>query len=139
MATDTWLVPVVTAIMGGGIVTGLSQLWGARNTSRQVQLQEERTPADVSTIILGGASQAVDVLTNSLKWAQDELEGIRSEQVNDKRRIRELAASNDSKDARIAELERELADLRIKLREVQTALDNALARINEMRESTNGH
>lgn len=132
MATDTWLVPVVTAIMGGGIVTGLSQLWGARNTSRQVQLQEERTPADVSTIILGGASQAVDVLTNSLKWAQDELEGIRSEQVNDKRRIRELAASNDSKDARIAELERELADLRIKLREVQTALDNALARINEM-------
>lgn len=135
MATDTWLVPVVTAIMGGGVVTGLSQLWGARNTSRQIQIQEERTPADVSTIILGGASQAVDVLTNSLKWAQEELEGIRSEQVNDKRRIRELLASNDSKDARIAELERELADLRIRMGELQTALEGAQARISEMRQT----
>lgn len=83
-------------------------------------------------MILGGASQAVDVLTNSLKWAQDELQGIRIEQANDKQCIRDLIASNDSKDARIGELERELATLRVKLQEVQTALDNALARINEM-------
>lgn len=132
MATETWLIPVVTAIMGGGVVSGLSQLWAARNTSRQVKIQEERAPADVNTVILGGASQAVDVLTNSLKWAQDELQGIRIEQANDKQCIRDLIASNDSKDARIGELERELATLRVKLQEVQTALDNALARINEM-------
>lgn len=138
MATETWLVPVVTAIMSGGIVGGISQLWGARNTSKQLKMEEQKTPADIGTVLLGGASQAVTVLTNSLQYAQNELEGIRAEQTRDRQRIRELMASNDSKDARIAEMERELSSLRLRLGELQTALDRAQTRINEMRGGSNG-
>lgn len=138
MGTEAWLVPTITALMSGGLVGGLSQVFGARNAAKQIKLEEERNPADVSTVLLGGASQAVTVLTNSLQWAQDELKGLKQEQASDKKLIRELMASNDSKDARIAEMERELMTLRRQVGEVQSALDRAQTRIREMRGSTNG-
>jgi chromosome segregation ATPase len=125
--------------MGGGFVGAIAQVLGARNTSRQIQLEEKRNPADVSTLLLGGASQAVTVLTNSLQWAQEELSGLKQEQAADKLRIRELMASNDAKDMRIAEMERELHILRRQVVDIQTALDRAQARINEMRGGSNGH
>lgn len=138
VATEAWLIPTITAVTGGGLVGAISQLLGARNASRQIKLAESQSPADVSTVLLGGASQAVTVLTNSLQWTQNELKALKEEQAADKERIRDLAASNNAKDVRISEMERELQMLRLRVMEVQTALDRAQSRINEMRGYTNG-
>lgn len=140
-ASDTInvLVPAVTALLSGGLVGGVSQILHARNTARQIRLEQDRSPADIEAVLLGGASQAVTVLTNSLQWTQNELKALKDEQAQDKARIRELMNSNDQKDRRVNEMERELQNLRVQLAEVQTALDRAQLRIQEMRGGSNGH
>jgi chromosome segregation ATPase len=138
VATETWLVPTVTALLGGGLFGGLSQILHARNTGKQIKIDAEKAPADIEAVLLGGASQAVQVLTNSLTWTQGEMKALKEEQAADKARIRALMDSNDSKDTRIKEMERELQMLRLQVAEVQAALDRATLRIQEMRGHTNG-
>lgn len=132
------LIPVVTALLGGGLATALSQVLHARNVGRQIEIEQAKAPADIEAVLLGGASQAVAVLTNSLTWQQGELKSLKEEQAADQRRIKELQTSLDIKDRRIHEMEEELRVLRVQLGELQTALDRATIRLQEMRGDSNG-
>lgn len=138
MASEQWLVPTIAAVLGGGLTTGFAALVNAFHTGRQIKLQQEKNPADIDAVLLGGASQAVQVLTNSLTWTEGRLKALQEEQALDKVRIETLVESNRAKDVKMAEMETELRHLRVQVAEVQTALDRAQTRINEMRGFGNG-
>lgn len=131
-ASDNVLTAVVSTVLSGGLVGAVVQIFNARNTRRQIQIQEDKAPAEMQTVLLGGAASAVQLLTSSLEWAEEELKGLREDQINDKRKIRELQQNIAKKDERIAEMGTELRNLRGQLAGIQSDLDHALGQIQEL-------
>jgi septal ring factor EnvC (AmiA/AmiB activator) len=114
----------------------VTQILNARNVSKRIDIERAKAPADIESVLLGGASQAVSVLTNSLTWTQGEMAELQKSQAQDHRTIRTLQRSLEEKDVRIHEMEMELMRLRAQLLEVQASLDRAQTRIQEMREDS---
>jgi len=137
--TSTTLVAAVSTLLGGGTMAGIAQIISARNARHQIKVEAQRAPADIEAVLLGGASQAVTLLTSSLEWAENELKDLRTDTARDKKKIRELQTNVDAKDQRINELESELLQLKDRFANVQVQLDHALEQVRLLRENGNGH
>lgn len=74
----------------------------ARAASRKVKIEERQVPAQIQSILVGGAEKAVASLVIALEWAESEIQDLKAE--SEASRVRETA-----KDVRIAELEYSLA------------------------------
>lgn len=129
---------IVSTILGSGFVGVGVQLYHARTARKELDLKALKQPVEVEQVILGGASQAVTLLTSSLKWAEQELADLRKDNATDRREMRRLAESVESKDARIRELESELLILKDRFAQVQVQLDLALGQVQELKENGNG-
>jgi chromosome segregation ATPase len=118
-------------------MAGIAQILSARNARHKIKVEAQKAPADIEAVLLGGASQAVTLLTNSLEWAENELKDLRTDQVRDKKKLRELQETVTAKDVRINELESELLGLRDRFAKVQEQLDHALDQVRQLRENGN--
>lgn len=107
MPTD-WVTLLVTAILSGGACTAVASIITARAMSRQATVREKSAPAEIQSILLGGAEKAVASLVVALEWAEVEIRELKEE--SEASRLRELA-----KDARIAELETSLVNMQAQL------------------------
>jgi chromosome segregation ATPase len=139
MSSSTLVTSIVTAVLGSGVAGTIVQLIHARNTRRDINLKALRQPAEIDQVVLGGASQAVTLLTSSLTWAEEELADLRRDNVKDRKEIRRLGDSIEAKDARIRELEGELLILRDRLNQSQARLGRALEQIAELKEGGHGN
>jgi chromosome segregation ATPase len=138
VSLNSVLPTILTGILGSGLAGTVVQLYHARTTRKELNLKAQKQPVEVEQVILGGAGQAVSILTNSLKWAEEELSDLRKDQARDRKEIRRLSESVESKDARIRELESELLILRDRFSLVTTQLDSALIQVRELKENGNG-
>jgi len=137
--SNTLISSVITALLGSGLAGTAVQLYHARTTRKELDLKAQKQPVEVEQVILGGASQAVTLLTSSLQWAENELVELRRDQSSDRREIRRLSESVEAKDARIRELESELLILKERFGMVQQQLDHALNQVKELKENGNGN
>jgi chromosome segregation ATPase len=130
---------IVTGLLGSGFAGVVVQLYHARTTRKELDLKAKKQPVEIEQVVLGGASQAVTLLTGSLQWAEQELAELRSDQASDRREIRRLSESVEAKDARIRELESELLILKERFGQVQIQLERALSQVQELKENGNGN
>lgn len=107
-----WIALIVTALLSGGLATAIASIITARVAARRVNIEERAAPAQVQSILVGGAEKAVATLVIALEWAEAEIRDLKEE--SDASRVREQA-----KDARIAELETNLTMLQTRLGQLQ--------------------
>lgn len=119
--------PVVIALLGGGLITAVGQLLGARAQLKKSRQDDERLPAEVETLWLGGAEKAVGILQSALDRAERQITQM------DESLQRERTASQ-AKDDRIQELERQLAQMRQQLTRMQEQCDQLGARIEQLKD-----
>lgn len=123
MGDASWIIPVSSALLGGGFLAGISQLTIARAQSRMSRLQE---PALVTSSSLGGAEQAIALMERALTRAESEIEDLKRDRDAERRRSRD-------KDDRISELERELISLRVQLSGLSNRLNATVQRVQEVK------
>lgn len=111
----TWLLPVVVALLGGGLVAALGQFLAARAELRRVRIAEGKSGAEVESIILGGAEAAVASLQKALDRSESQ--------------IARLEALAEKRAARITELEEQLAAAIGRAGTLQARLDGIDERI----------
>lgn len=126
MADATWIVPVVSALLGGGFLVGVGQLTVARAQARMARIQE---PGIVTSSSLGGAEQAIALMERALTRAESEIEDLKRDRDEERRRSHE-------KDRRIIELERELVNLRTQLSGLSDRLNQTVRRVQEVKRDT---
>lgn len=123
----TIVVPLAVALLGGGLLAAIGQIYAARAALRKSRQDEERLPAEVSGLWLGGAEKAVGALQVALDRADGQI--ARLEAALDRER-----QSSQAKDQRIQELERQLGDMRRQLNLLQTQADRLGLRIAELKD-----
>lgn len=121
------VVPVAIALLGGGLITAMAQLVGTRAQLAKARQDDERLPAEVESIWLGGAEKAVTLLQSALDRAERQITQM------DESLQRERTASL-AKDERIQLLEGQLGQMRQQLAQMQTQCDRLGARIEELKE-----
>ena len=103
----------ISAIVGGGLATGLAALIGAFNERKKV-------PVDITMTSLGGAEKALLVMKSFLDEAEERIAALKSEMAEDRLRFRtELA----SKDQEIASLTENIRMIRQQFNELAAQLD----------------
>ena len=117
-----WLVPVASALLGGGLFVGLSKFINSLSESRKSRKEE-------TNIFLGGAEQVVGLMERMLSRAEQQIEELKKEREEEYERSRQ-------KDIRIAELEKELTKLRTLLSEFSARLENTQKRVEEYKHDT---
>ena len=123
---NNWVVPVMSALLGGGFLIGAGQVISALTNRRTARLQETGM---ITSSSLGGAEQAIALMERALSRAEKEVEGLKTDRDEERRRSRE-------KDSRIAELEQELIRLRARLSDISTRVDESVRRVREVRHET---
>lgn len=122
----SWVVPVMTALLGGGFFVGVGQVITALTKARTARIQDSGI---VTSSSLGGAEQAIALMERALSRAEKEVEGLKTDRDEERKRSRE-------KDSRIAELEQELIRLRTRLSDISTRVDQSVRRVQEVRHET---
>lgn len=126
MASSEVVLPVAIAVLSGGFVAAVGQVISARAQLKKAEQDDERLPAEVGTMWLGGAEKAVAALQVALDRADAQI--TRLEAALDRER-----QSSMVKDERIAELERQLTTMRRQLTALQTQADRLGVRIDELK------
>ena len=121
------VVPVTLVLMGGGMLTAFAQLISARSQLQKARQDDERLPAEVQSVWLGGAEKAVAALQVALDRAEKQI--TRLESALDKEREVSMI-----KDQRIVDLEHQLFQMRTQLNRLQTQADKLGTEINELKE-----
>jgi chromosome segregation ATPase len=116
------LVVGITGVLGGGMFGGIASLISSRATAKNFTAQQKaidvKLPAEVDSVVVSGAEQAVLSMGRALDAAE--------------RRIAELERREIEAERIIAELRRELATLRVQIDDCNTALDQAEAKVTAL-------
>jgi len=108
VSNETLIVALVSAILGGGLFTGLASIWKARSESK-------RTPLDLS----------------SIDEAEEKIIQLKEERDSDREKhMRESA----EKDRRITELETDLRNFLLQFNDVQKTLTRVLKTAEEAKD-----
>lgn len=98
---------VITGVLGGGLVQGIATLISSRSTAKKLSTERKsidaKLPAEVDSVIVTGAEQAVLSMSKALEAAD--------------RRIAELERREKAAERTIEQLRRDVADLRRRLDE----------------------
>lgn len=98
---------VITGVLGGGLVQGIATLISSRSTAKKLATERKsidaKLPAEVDSVIVTGAEQAVLSMSKALEAAD--------------RRIAELERREKAAERTIEQLRRDVADLRRRLDE----------------------
>jgi DNA repair exonuclease SbcCD ATPase subunit len=103
----------VSAIVGGGLATGLAALIGAFNERKKV-------PVDITMTSLGGAEKALLVMKSFLDEAEERIAALKAEMVEDRLRFRSELAY---KDQEIVNLQSNIQMIRSQFNELAAQLD----------------
>lgn len=114
---------VITGLLSGGLAAAAASLITARanakNTAAATKALETRLPVEVDSVIVQGAESAVLTMRSALESAT--------------KRIAELEADREADRRKIAELERRVEDLRLKVEIANEAVSAAQAASSALR------
>jgi len=125
MATREYLIAVISALLGGGLLTGVAGIWKAKQEAKKV-------PGDLSSLSISSAERALLMLKILLDEKEEDLIQLRKER--DEERERHKVESRE-KDKRIADLEADIKHLALLFNEVSAKLAKVLLLA---REANNG-
>jgi septal ring factor EnvC (AmiA/AmiB activator) len=109
------IILVVSGITGGGIFTAIASLITGRAIARKTNVEGEvlvaKLPAEVDSVVVQGAEQAVLTMRSALESATLRITELEEDRADDRRRI--------------AELENKVRELEAKVRRAEEALTEA--------------
>lgn len=120
-----WLTLLVSGVLGGGVIAGAASLITARSVASKNRVEtkvlQDKAPAEVDSITVQGAEQAVLSMERSMKAAE-----VRAEKAEG--RILRLEEEREEDRKTIEKLQKEL-------REVSTKAEHAEAAAGQAREA----
>lgn len=111
-----YLIAIVSALLGGGLLTGVAGIWKARQESKKV-------PSDLNSLSISSAERALVMLKTLLDEKEEDLIKLRRERDEERERHRH---ESHQKDQRILALEADIKHLAILFNEVSEKLAKVL-------------
>jgi hypothetical protein len=124
LVSETLIVALVSAILGGGLFTGLASIIKAK-------AETKRIPLDLNSLSIGTAERALLMLKTALDEAEEKILQLKQERDDD--RQRHLVESAE-KDRRITELETDLRNFLLQFNDVQKTLTRVLKTAEEAKD-----
>lgn len=129
-------IALISAVLGGGLLTGVAGLWKARQESKRVG-------TDLNSISIASAEHALIMLKSALEEAEKDLKVLRRERDEERERHRvETFEARErhrvelvERDRRITELEEDLRRLSGLFHDVSNQLSRVLKKAQEAQES----
>jgi hypothetical protein len=118
---------IVTVILSGGLGAGLASLITSRAMARKTKSEtnaiDAKLPAEVDSVVVQGAEQAVLTMDAALKSAQARISQLEAERAGDRARITELEAKVDRLQGKVEQAERAVRAARTEGVELRAELD----------------
>ena len=125
--TPDLLSMLISAIVGGGLATGLASLLRALS-------EQKKVPADINLTVLGGAEKALQVMKAALDEAEERLVQLKAEMLEERQRHRE---DLKAKDAEIRNLQENIHIIREQFNNLAIQLDRLQREAQEVRDGNN--
>lgn len=118
---------IVSAIVGGGLATGLATLMRAFTEKKKV-------PADINLTVLGGAEKALQVMKAALDDAEKRIAELKAEMAEERQIHRQALAV---KDAEIRNLQENIQIIREQFNSLADRLDRLQREAQAVRDGNN--
>lgn len=125
MASE-WLTPAVITTLIGALAAALGIIVKTRVDLRKAKLDEERQPAEIENIFIGGAEKAVAALQVALDRAETTIGRL-------ERALTERDEKLQERDQRIAELEMDVTRTLARLARIQDQCERLQGRLADLR------
>lgn len=110
------IVTIVTALLAGGLGTGVGALITGRATARktvsEAKAVDAKLPAEVDSVVVQGAEAAVLTMKAALESATSRIATLESERAQDRERIADLERKVDQLRRKVETAERALGEAR---------------------------
>lgn len=127
MTTTQLIYGIVTVVLSGGLGAGAASLITSRAMARKTKSEtnaiDAKLPAEVDSVVVQGAEQAVLTMDAALKSAQARISQLEQERAGDRARITELEAKVDRLQGKVEEAERAVRAARTEGAELRAELD----------------
>lgn len=108
MTNGDWLIAIVGALLGGGLLSFGRDWWKDHKAGKA---RTDEAPARIASMSIEGAGEAVELLRNALAEAGNQLEAQRQQIALQQAQISEQAAKIREQDAQVQSLDRRVGDL----------------------------
>jgi peptidoglycan hydrolase CwlO-like protein len=127
VTTTQLIYGIVTVVLSGGLGAGAASLITSRAMARKTKSEtnaiDAKLPAEVDSVVVQGAEQAVLTMDAALKSAQARISQLEQERAGDRARITELEAKVDRLQGKVEEAERAVRAARTEGAELRAELD----------------
>lgn len=127
MTTTQLIYGIVTVVLSGGLGAGAASLITSRAMARKTKSEtnaiDAKLPAEVDSVVVQGAEQAVLTMDAALKSAQARISQLEQERAGDRARITELEAKVDRLQGKVEQAERAVRAARTEGVELRAELD----------------
>ena len=127
MTTTQLIYGIVTVVLSGGLGAGAASLITSRAMARKTKSEtnaiDAKLPAEVDSVVVQGAEQAVLTMDAALKSAQARISQLEQERAGDRARITELEAKVDRLQGKVEQAERAVRAARTEGAELRAELD----------------
>ena len=110
MTTTQLIYGIVTVVLSGGLGAGAASLITSRAMARKTKSEtnaiDAKLPAEIDSVVVQGAEQAVLTMDAALKSAQARISQLEEERAGDRARITELEAKVDRLQGKVEQAER---------------------------------
>lgn len=128
---------VVTGLLSGGVFAAVGALITSKATARKTSAEAEslaaKLPAEVDSVVVQGAEQAVLTMKAALESATSRIAQLEEEREGDRKRIAELEAKVKRLEGKVTAAERALGDARSEGAALRVELEDFIAEQNRRR------